>query len=103
MYKKVILLIESFRFTSDVMCTMYYVCNEQKMQKKKEEKFFVCEKKLLVKKKKRDRCKSKRIGPLLLCSLVEESLLASTFVPLQSQCPELVPRPCPINYEYKIK
>lgn len=54
--------------------------------------------------KKKMGVKSKRIGPLLLCSLVEESLLASTFVPLQSQCPELVPRPSPIKlYVYLIK
>jgi len=44
-------------------------------RKKKEEKFFICEKKCM--KKKEMGVKSKRIGPLLLCSLVEESLLAS--------------------------
>ena len=43
--------------------------------------------------KKKKKVQKQRIGPLLLCSLVEESLLASTIVPLQSQSPELVPRP----------
>ena len=37
--------------------------------------------------------KAKNRTTILLCSLVEESLLASTIVPLQSQSPELVPRP----------
>lgn len=66
-------------------------------KKKRKNKSSLFVRKMYGKEEKRG-AKAKNRTTILLCSLVEESLLASTFVPLQSQCPELVPRPCPIKY-----